>query len=151
MPTANCGYPDPKIGAGLLVQLGRSLWVNIGFDPTYKPTLNAPPTPGIANVEALVDTGADESCIDSQLATQLRLPIIDQRLVRGVHGIKSVNMHVAQVHIPALKFTQYGQFAAVDLAGGGQRLRALIGRTLLRHFRMVYEGTSGVVTITSEP
>ena len=149
MPTANCGYPDPKIGPGLLVQLGPSLWVNIGFDPTYKPDSNKPPKPGIANVEALVDTGADESCIDSLLAAQLKLPVVDQRLLRGVHGIRSVNMHVAQVHIPALKFTQYGQFAAVDLAGGGQRLKALIGRTLLRHFTMVYEGRTGVVTIST--
>ena len=150
MPTANCGYPDPQIGSGLLVQLGPTLWVNIGFDPAYRPDSNAPPAPGIANVEALVDTGADESCIDSLLAAQLRLPIIDQKLVRGVHGIKTVNMHVAQVHVPALKFTQYGQFAAVDLAGGGLRLHALIGRTLLRHFRMVYDGPTGVVTITSD-
>jgi hypothetical protein len=37
----------------------------------------------------------------------------------------------------------------VDLIAGGQMHGALIGRTLLRHFKMVYEGTTGTVTITS--
>jgi len=150
MLTANCGFDDPKIGPGLLVQLGPSIWVSIGFDAGYNPTSNSPPLPGISNVEALIDTGADESCIDARLAAQLKLPIVDQRLVCGVTAIKSVNMHLAQIHVPTLKFTQYGMFAGVDLATSGQRHQALIGRTFLRHFKMVYEGNTGIVTISSD-
>jgi hypothetical protein len=37
----------------------------------------------------------------------------------------------------------------VDLAAGGQIHRALIGRTFLRRFTMVYEGETGTVTLSS--
>ena len=57
-------------------------------------------------------------------------------------------MHAAQIHVPALGFTHYGQFAGVDLIGGGQQHVALIGRTFLRGFQMFYDGTTGGVTIT---
>ena len=56
-------------------------------------------------------------------------------------------MHLAQVHVIALNFTIYGEFAAVDLRAGGQSIDALIGRTFLKHFKMVYDGTTGDVEI----
>ena len=56
-------------------------------------------------------------------------------------------MHMAQIHVPALAFTIYGVFAAVDLIAGGQPHQALIGRTLLRHCRMEYDGLTGGVVI----
>ena len=58
-------------------------------------------------------------------------------------------MHLAQVAVPALGVTIYGAFAGVHLAAGGQTHLALIGRTFLRNFRMVYEGKTGTVTLTS--
>lgn len=149
MPSVSCGFDDLQQGSALLTRYGPSLSVNIGFDPTYAPENNLPPVPGISRVEALVDTGADESCIDNLLAAQLKLPIVDQRLLTGATGMKTVNMYLAQVHVPALKFTQYGIFAGVDLAAGGQRYTALIGRTFLRYFTMTYEGRTGAVTISS--
>jgi hypothetical protein len=60
-----------------------------------------------------------------------------------------VNIHIAQIHIPSLKTTIYGEFAAVDLIAGGQPHHALIGRTFLRNFQMVYNGKTGQVTISS--
>src|SRR5713101_2684891 len=58
----------------------------------------------------LVDTGAGESCIDSVLAAHLNLPVVDRRDISGVHGRQTVNMHLAQVVVPSLKFTLYGAF-----------------------------------------
>ena len=43
-----------------------------------------------------------------------------------------------------------GAFCGVDLKAGGQIHSALIGRTFLRHFKMIYEGKTGTVTITSD-
>lgn len=65
----------------------------------------------------------------------------------GAHGAKEVNMHLAQVHVPSLGFTIYGEFAGVDLRAGGQSIDALIGRTFLKRFKMIYEGTTGNVEI----
>jgi len=148
VPSVNCGYDDPHKGCGLLVSYGPSLLVNIGFDPKYKPEDQTPPRPGIASVEALVDTGALESCIDSLLAAQLSLPIFDRRKVIGVHGAEEVNMHLAQIHVPALKFTVHGEFAAVPLVESGLGYKALIGRTFLRHVTMTYDGRTGGVKIS---
>jgi predicted aspartyl protease len=137
-------------GEHLLVTHGPTLFVDIGFDPSYNPT--APmgrPLLSETKLWALVDTGATESCIDSDLATKLQLPIVDRRHVGGVSGLREVNMHLAHIHIPALSFTLYGAFAGVDLIAGGQLHYALIGRTFLRHFKMTYDGLTGDVTISA--
>jgi len=149
MPEVNCGFsdiPNGAIGQNLLVFYGPTIVVDIGFDPTFK---NGIPIPGLKGIKALVDTGATESCIDSMLATQLNLPIVDKRTTSGCHGAQLVNMHLAQVYFPALNFSITGAFAGVHLAAGGQYHRALIGRTFLRHYKMSYNGKTGEVIIAS--
>ena len=90
MSQSECGFvgqPDALIASG------PTLKVLIGFDPDYRPEPN--PIPNLPPVEhlALVDTGALESCIDSALAGTLGLPIVNRRLVSGVHGSDEVNVH----------------------------------------------------------
>lgn len=153
MSQIECGFdsnPDGQ-GSALLMLSGPTLAVNIGFDSTWLPTLTTPPAPGVSGVNALVDTGASISCIDQLLAASLNLPIVDRQTISGSAGAHPVNMHLAQIHVPSLNFTQYGIFAAVDLKGGGQAHEALIGRTFLFHFHMVYVGKSGAVTLTHTP
>ena len=142
--------PGGAPASELLVSYGPTLLVDIGFDPDFQPAPNSnPPAAGMTGIHALVDTGASESCIDSLLAAQLNLPIVDRRIVSGVGGPQEINMHLAQVRIPALNFTIYGAFAAVHLAAGGQVHRALIGRTFLQNFTMTYNGITGTVTISA--
>lgn len=151
MVETNCGFKD---GAGvkardLLVRIGPTLKVDIGFDPEYdgrKP--NKLPLLPMTNVWALIDTGASISAIDGSLAMELQLPIIDQIEISGVGGLTSFNKHLAQIHVPTLNFTFYGAFAGVTLADGGYGHLALIGRDFLRHFTMSYDGTTGAVTIS---
>lgn len=133
----------------MLVAYGPTLMVDVGFDPNYNPQPPAPtPTAGITGINALVDTGASESCIDNLLASQLNLPIVDRRPISGVHGSQVVNVYMAQVHAPTLAFTIYGAFSGVDLAAGGQPHSVLIGRTFLQNFTMVYEGLTGTVRLS---
>jgi hypothetical protein len=152
MATTTCGFNSgPGVnGRDLLVGNGPTLLVKIGFDQTFDPardlTARAPNLPE-PPLPALVDTGAAESCIDNGLAMRLNLPIVDRRTVSGVHGAGAVNVHLAHVHIPALAFTLYGPFCAVDLVAGGQAHHALIGRTFLQNFTMIYEGRTGTVTL----
>jgi predicted aspartyl protease len=153
MAETKCGFNDTDgiSGSDLLATYGPTLLVDIGFDESWNngASLNTAPTPGITNINALVDTGATESCIDDFLAAQLKLPIIDKRPISGVGGEHEVNMYLAQIHIPSLKYTIYGAFAGVHLAAGGQPHQALIGRTFLNKFTMIYEGLTGTVTIKS--
>lgn len=149
MRSTSCGFSDgaSSKGCDLLVQYGPTLVVDIGFDPTYLPGAGADPDLAMKGVHALVDTGATTSCIDSELAMTLGLPIVDQARVSGISGEQTVNMHLAQILVPSLPFIIYGAFAGVDLAAGGQSHSALIGRTFLRKFRMMYDGVTGEVTI----
>lgn len=152
MPETKCGFVSSEIASGrdLLVTHGPTLLVDIGFDPKYDPAaLTTLPVLAATKLWAMVDTGATESCIDSDLAKKLGLPIVDRRHIGGVSGLKEVSMHLAQVHIPALRFTLYGAFAGVDLIAGGQLHYALIGRTFLQHFRMTYDGSTGDVTLAT--
>lgn len=155
MAETNCGFittPDAS-AADLLTVWGLTVWgptllVNIGFDSLWVPG-NTHPIPGITNVNALVDTGAGESCIDDLLATQLNLPIIDQKPMSGIGGAQMANIYLAQIHIPALNFNIYGAFAGVHLQAGGQPHMALIGRTFLNGFIMEYDGKTGSVILRS--
>lgn len=130
----------------MLEHVGPSLPVEIGFDPNFRPSVR-PSLPG-RQFPALVDTGAAACCIDSALVAALKLPLVDRQQVAGVHGSGEVDMHLAQVYVPALNFTMYGVFAGVHLTAGGQPHFALIGRTFLRNFTLVYEGRTGAVTLS---
>ena len=152
MRSAKCGWisiPGGSTAQDLLCTWGPQLFVDIGFDPAYAFVAGGPPPiPGKTGLPALVDSGAGESCIDSLLAAQLNLPVINKRMQAGAHGAKMVDIHMAQVFIRSLGFTIYGEFAAVDLRVGGQSIDALLGRTFLQHFKMVYDGKTGDVEIT---
>jgi hypothetical protein len=150
MPQVECGHLNtPGVsGESLLISLGPTILVDIGFDPSFVSGAATPPISGIQGLRALGDTGATESCIDSLLAAQLNLPIADRRMTSGAHGRQELNMHLAQVHIPSLQFTITGMFAAVHLQAGGQHHFALIGRTFLRFCKMSYDGASGSVIIS---
>jgi predicted aspartyl protease len=134
----------------MLVQYGPTLLVDIGFDPNLRPADLDLPDLAIKGVHALVDTGATASCIDSGLAMQLNLPIIDRQTVGGVGGAHEVNMHLAHIVVPGLQKCITGAFAGVNLVAGGQPHVALIGRTFLQHFTLFYNGRTGSVSITDE-
>src|SRR5713226_10749635 len=106
MVQTKCGFNDGPVvkGCDLLVQLGPTLYVDIGFDPNFKLGQCAP-VASLTQMRALVDTGATECCIDSLVASTLKLPIIDRRVVAGISGTHVTNMYLAQVHVPLLRFT----------------------------------------------
>ena len=144
MSSVDCGFKKQN----LLVQFGPTLGVRIGFDQNYSPNGASPPNLPEKLWPALVDTGASESCIDSTLADELQLPIFDRVSISGAHGKQELNLHLAQIYVPSLEFTTYGSFAGVHLISGGQRHYALIGRSFLRSFNMVYNGKTGSVTLS---
>lgn len=149
MPELECGFSetDQYSASELLTHYGPTLLVDIGFDSNWKPEDPTPPIASIEQVAALIDTGATESCIDNQLAKQINLPPIDIRKVGGIGGSYDAVVYAAQIHFPQLPWTIAGEFAGVDLVAGGQPHQALIGRTFLRNFLLVYDGTTGRVTI----
>lgn len=146
----DCGFLSSPTDSAqdLLIQYGPTLLVRIGFDPEFQPARGVHPQLPAREWPALIDTGAIESCIDSALASALKLPIVDRKKISGAHGEGELNFHLAQIHIPSLPYTIYGQFAGVHLAMGGQPHNALIGRTFLQNFTMIYEGETGKVVLS---
>lgn len=140
------GFPS---NPGLLVYHGPTLAVAVGFDKTWRASDHSPPNARAFELEALVDTGAQESCIDRLLAAQLNLPIVDRESICGVHGEREVDVYLAQIYVPAINFTEYGKFAGVELKEGGHRQHILLGRTFLSHFSLVYDGKTGKVSLSS--
>ena len=134
-------------GRELLVAHGPTLLVRIGFDENFvRGNLPQPALPREL-LPALVDTGASDSSIDSQLAQRLGLTIVDEAVIAGAGGTERVNMYLAQIQVPDLQITVYGRFCSVHLQAGNQQHIALIGRTFLQHFTMEYKGTTGSVTL----
>ena len=147
MPTASAGFEQ---GRQALTNVGPTLNVHIGYDVAYRPEGLRTPSLRGQSLPALVDTGAFSSCIDSALAAELELPVIDEMEIAGVQGASTVSMHLAQIYVPTLEGTVYGRFAGVHLSAGGQPHVALLGRTFLQHFTMTYEGRTGRVTINND-
>jgi hypothetical protein len=119
------------------------------------PTGTALPTPLPAvplgtlmqTVPALIDTGANISCIDEALAQSLQLPLINQINSGGVHGQGLLNVYLGFIAIPLLGTMQVGMFIGAIMNAGGQTHRALLGRTLLSDALLVYDGKTGSVKI----
>ena len=150
MPKVDCGFQSDSNATGkdLLEFRGPTLQVLIGFDPTYRLAASGSPLLPQARYPALVDTGASECCVDSVLAKALKLPVVDQEDRSGAHGKHKLDIHLAQIYVPELAWVMVGKFAGVHLVAGGQPHCALIGRTFLRSFTMIYEGETGAVTIS---
>ncbi len=152
MPRTTCGFDSvgSLSGADRFYFYGPTLLVDIGFDPSYNPASSAAPDLAVKNLGALVDTGANLNCIDSSLALQLKLPIVNRRSTSGVNGAKEMNIHVAQVYIPSLNWFIWGEFAGADLVAGGQPHHVIVGRGFLRRFSMTYDGITGTVILESQ-
>ena len=73
-----------------------------------------------------------------------------QRQVAGILGTGVVDVYLAEISIPELELSVAGHFSGAHLAAGGQPYRALIGRDILRNFTMVYDGRTGVVSLSSD-
>jgi predicted aspartyl protease len=169
MPIVECGFRAPLVLAGqpgtqpqiipphgILVMKGPTIHVEIGFDAGFfdkdpakvQATIQAVnQAPAAQVVEALIDTGATESCIDEDLAIQLGLPQVDKGNCSGVGGLHELNIYLGHIKIPSLAFVQYGRFLGVKLKTGGQPQSALLGRSILQSMILVYDGRDGKVSL----
>lgn len=151
MPTAELGWwdEDGTLHPDTLIRYGPSIKVLV--TPYPDPNLTEPspqPQPAGRLTFALVDTGAEESCIDTQLAEQLGLLAIDTKWISGAGGAAEHPVFMAYVNVPELGITQYGRFAGVNLSDGGQVHGVLLGRTFLSGVTMIYDGPTASVRLT---
>ncbi len=89
-------------------------------------------------VTALVDSGADCTCIPESIAMRLRLPIVDLADVEGVGGLRNrVPLHAARVEIATLR--RIVRVVALED-------EAIVGRDVLAHCVVSLDGPRGMTT-----
>ena len=140
-----CGQVNDPVGLAIA---GPTVLVRIGLDPKYKAGAGEIPNLPGEDFHALVDTGASESCIDSEVADRLGLPVVEEIKMASALGEGTVNVYLAQIYIPQLKLILNGRFSGVHLHKTKLKHRALLGRTFLLRAHMVYTGKTGSVVIS---
>ena len=97
---------------------------------------------------ALIDTGATSTCIDDTAAATLNLPVVDVVTVASAsHASTQQNVHPIQIEVVGMPITIAAPRAiAAPLAAQG--LLVLIGRDVLQHCTLFYNGLSGSFSLS---
>ena len=146
MPSAEAG-PGNAPNSEALYLFGPVLPVLIGGN--QEPRMQDASSIVAVQRFALVDTGATDSCIDSNLAHALGLRVIDERQVSTPGGLETFDVYYGRIEVPDLNLSKRGPLMGANLSGGGQPYGALLGRDFLRLCSMHYDGETGSVTISN--
>ena len=149
MPTIRLELTIPGLSSSEVLELyGPALHVAIDMDSGSQSVGETVSD----HYPALIDTGSRVSCIDSTLAEDLGLPVVEgmRQQVAGILGSGVVDVYRAQISIQELDLSVTGEFPGIQLAEGGQPYRVLVGRDILKSFTMTYDGKTGVVSPNTE-
>ena len=132
-----------------LLQRGPVVHVSITAEESVSKALaqqgQTPPPPKTG--WGLIDTGASNTCVDDQLAQDLRLPVIDVVTVSSAsHESTQQNVYPVQIAIPGLRLNLQAP-KAIGAALAAQGLAVLIGRDVLQRCIFIYNGPAGSITI----
>lgn len=150
MPILNIEVKGLQGSRVALAQVGPLVQVVVSMGRAYAKQLTIagqmvpPPIGG----NALIDTGASSTCIDDDVAQQLQLPAIDAiPIMSASHASTMQNVYPAHI-----EFSGSGiQIEAPRVIGAalkGQSIIALIGRDVLQHAVLVYNGTMGTFSLS---
>jgi len=148
MPIHTVEYPsnDPNVSsADVLRKAGPLIQVVVSL-PVFPGAAQAAAGQQVQpqQVFALIDTGASDSAIDEQLATNLQLPIIDRQTLGGVAGPKVHNVYMGQIEDTNMKRASRGRFAGVTLQ---QHFSVILGREFLQNTVFIYDGATGRIQL----
>lgn len=97
---------------------------------------------------ALIDTGATSTCIDDGAAKQLQLPVVNVvNVASASHASTPQNVYPIQVEVVGLPISIEAP-NAIGAALAPQGLLALIGRDVLQHCTLFYNGITGEITLS---
>lgn len=97
---------------------------------------------------ALVDTGASVSCIDTNTARQLKLPVVGTVIMASAsHANTPTAVHPIQIKIQNAPVS-FGAPRAMCANLANQGFIAIIGRDILSLCTMYYNGPAGQITVS---
>jgi hypothetical protein len=103
--------------------------------------------PAPASGLALIDTGAISTCIDEETARQMRLPIVNVvNMASASHASTKANQYPVKLEVVGLPMS----FNSAIATGAPLRIHgliALIGRDMLQHCTLIYNGTIGQISL----
>ncbi|GIW41619.1 MAG: hypothetical protein KatS3mg076_2196 [Candidatus Binatia bacterium] len=97
---------------------------------------------------ALIDTGATTTCVDEAAAQRLGLPVIDvATLASASHASSQHNVYPIQIEVTGLPIVLNAP-RAIGAPLASQGLLVLLGRDLLQHCTLFYNGLNGSFTLS---
>lgn len=152
MPTYNCVFLDPTgrpTPLGLQVA-GPRLPVSVSVHPTLEAHLvkDGKPVPQPVVGIGLIDTGATFTAVDNSVVAALGIPPIGLVNMGTAGGQRQQSQYPAALSFPGTNLPQlkFNFVVGCDLAG--QDFKVLIGRDVLIHFTMFYNGPFGQVVLS---
>lgn len=103
-----------------------------------------PPVTGLA----LIDTGATSTCVDEEAAQRLPLPATDVVTVASAsHPATQQNVYPIQIEVVGLPIAVNAP-RAIGAPLKAQGILLLIGRDVLQHTVLIYNGPTGAFTLS---
>ena len=146
MSVARAQYPGAEKGQEpfALTRYGTTVEV------TVSPLVHDGKRPLKEVTHALIDTGAEESCIDERLARRLRMPVVDRQNLLGRES-REHNVYAANIVVHDLELAVQGRFVGIDFILEDIPQGVILGRTFLEGVVMIYNGLKGEATLVSQP
>ena len=106
------------------------------------------PAPEPINGLALLDTGASNTCIDDAEAQKMNLPVIGVGSMSSAsHSRTPSNIYPIQIEVTGFPI-RFQSFRTMGASLNDHGLLLLIGRDLLAHCALFYNGTTGQITLS---
>jgi predicted aspartyl protease len=144
------GTRVPVPGPIILSQRGPVMQVNLSVGQAIAEQIREsgrelpPPVSGLA----LIDTGASVTCVDDAAAQALRLPVIDVvTMTSASHVATQQNVYPLQIEAVGFPMTINAP-RVMGAALQAQGLVLLIGRDVLQHCLLVYNGLTGSFSLS---
>lgn len=135
---------DVMVGKGPIVQVT----VHVAQPIAAQLTTDGKQLPNTVSGHGLIDTGASTTCIDDQIARNLGLPIVDVvQMSSASHSSSDANIYPIAVEIEGLPI-RINVPRSMGAALSAQGLLLLIGRDVLHHCTLFYNGITGEFTIS---
>ncbi len=133
--------PSPAV----LLGSGPQIQVEVSIHPSLTQYLQAQgqPVPPPVVGQGLIDTGAIVSVVDSAVVQQLQIPPVGAMPLHGVAGVNQHMQYPASFRFPATTFPSITFAFVVGAPLAPQGIIALIGRDVLVHFVLIYNGVLG--------
>ena len=163
MPVYNSGFHQAQPGAALplphpqlLQQTGPVIQVLVEVPTALATQLQqtGQPVPQPVQGFALIDTGASLSAVDATVVQQLGVQPVGLANVGTAGGPQQQATYPARFSFPGsnLSAIDFNQLLGVNLTGqfalgAGHPIVALLGRDLLQHFVLVYNGPGAMFTL----